>query len=88
MVRGEENLSTYTFNTHKLKHRFCSTCGVQGFAEGQDKDGKETRAVNLRAVRPGAGLAQLAIERPPSPEEREQRKPAIAHEGHGAGGHH
>jgi hypothetical protein len=58
--QGEDSLTTYTFNTHKLKHRFCSTCGVQGFAEGLDKDRKETRAVNLRAV-PECDLEVLKI---------------------------
>jgi hypothetical protein len=56
--QGDGALTTYTFNTHKLKHRFCTTCGVQGFAEGQDKDGNETRAINLRAV-PAADLDTL-----------------------------
>jgi hypothetical protein len=46
---GEGSLSTYTFNTHKLKHRFCPACGVQPFAEGEQK-GQAMRAVNLRCV--------------------------------------
>jgi len=57
---GEDALTTYTFNTHKLQHRFCRSCGVQGFAEGQGKDGVETRAVTLRAV-PDADLTNLKI---------------------------
>ncbi|RVE63492.1 hypothetical protein OJAV_G00136830 [Oryzias javanicus] len=28
---GQENLTTYTFNTHAAKHTFCKTCGVQSF---------------------------------------------------------
>ena len=44
--------------------------------------------VNLRSVPTGAGLARLGIERPPAPEEGRPTAPAIAHEGHGAGGHH
>ncbi|GAA0578429.1 NADH-quinone oxidoreductase subunit J [Craurococcus roseus] len=44
--------------------------------------------VNLRSVPTGAGLARVGIERPPSPEEARPAAPAIAHEGHGAGGHH
>ncbi|WKY11227.1 hypothetical protein Q1695_003078 [Nippostrongylus brasiliensis] len=31
LVQGEDNLTTYTFNTHKAKHMFCRTCGVQSF---------------------------------------------------------
>ena len=60
LASGEDALTTYTFNTHKLKHRFCSRCGVQGFAEGKDKEGKDTRAVNLRAV-PDCDLEKLKI---------------------------
>ncbi|MEM9188290.1 MAG: GFA family protein [Myxococcota bacterium] len=31
LISGREALTTYTFNTHVAKHRFCSTCGVQCF---------------------------------------------------------
>jgi hypothetical protein len=60
LTSGEDALETYTFNTHKLKHRFCRTCGVQPFAEGRGPDGTETRAVNLRCV-PSIDLDSLSI---------------------------
>jgi hypothetical protein len=50
LARGSDALETYTFNTHRLSHRFCRTCGVQPFAEGKGPDGAETRAINLRCV--------------------------------------
>ena len=31
LVKGEDKLTTYTFNTHQAKHTFCSICGVQSF---------------------------------------------------------
>lgn len=31
LIKGEDNLTTYTFNTHQAKHTFCRTCGVQCF---------------------------------------------------------
>jgi len=31
LICGEDALSTYTFNTHAAKHRFCSFCGVKSF---------------------------------------------------------
>ncbi|XP_030078067.1 centromere protein V isoform X2 [Microcaecilia unicolor] len=31
LLKGSNNLTTYTFNTHKAKHTFCKTCGVQSF---------------------------------------------------------
>lgn len=60
LTSGGEALDDYTFNTHRLRHRFCSTCGVQPFAEGASPDGTETRAVNLRCV-PAIDLDALII---------------------------
>ena len=57
-----DTLETYTFNTHKLRHRFCRTCGVQPFAEGVSPTGQETRAVNLRCV-PSIDIDTLEITR-------------------------
>jgi hypothetical protein len=31
IVRGEDNLAAYTFNTGTAKHLFCKTCGVKSF---------------------------------------------------------
>jgi hypothetical protein len=31
LVRGQESLTTYTFNTGVAKHRFCRVCGVRPF---------------------------------------------------------
>jgi hypothetical protein len=31
LLSGQDSLSTYTFNTHKAKHYFCKTCGVQSY---------------------------------------------------------
>ncbi|CAN2387845.1 Centromere protein V [Pristimantis euphronides] len=31
LLKGADNLTTYTFNTNKAKHTFCKTCGVQSF---------------------------------------------------------
>lgn len=45
-----ENLSTYTFNRHVIRHHFCSTCGIAPFGEGRGPDGAETAAINLRCL--------------------------------------
>lgn len=29
--QGEDNITTYTFNTGQAKHTFCKTCGVESF---------------------------------------------------------
>jgi len=31
LVKGEDSLSTYTFNTKTARHLFCSTCGIKAF---------------------------------------------------------
>lgn len=31
LLKGANNLTTYTFNTKKAQHTFCKTCGVQSF---------------------------------------------------------
>lgn len=62
LSRGAEELETYTFNTHKLRHRFCRTCGVQPFAEGRSQDGADIRAVNLRCI-PALDLDGLKIDK-------------------------
>ncbi|MBI1424741.1 MAG: GFA family protein [Gammaproteobacteria bacterium] len=31
LLTGEDNLSTYTFDTHEAKHLFCRTCGIKSF---------------------------------------------------------
>ena len=31
LLSGEDNLSTYTFNTGVAKHTFCKTCGIHSF---------------------------------------------------------
>lgn len=49
-VTGESELTTYTFNKHVIKHRFCRSCGVQPFGEGVDPQGNATAAVNIRCL--------------------------------------
>jgi centromere protein V len=31
LLSGENNLGTYTFDTHEAKHLFCRTCGIKSF---------------------------------------------------------
>lgn len=31
LIQGEDNLSTYAFNTGVAKHLFCKTCGIKSF---------------------------------------------------------
>jgi hypothetical protein len=50
VLRGEEDLSTYTFNTHTIAHRFCATCGCAPFGEGKKPTGEATAAINVRCL--------------------------------------
>lgn len=50
ITAGEENLTEYRFNTTKLEHLFCKTCGVEAFCKGKDKDGNPTIAINVRTI--------------------------------------
>ena len=49
-VTGEAELTTYTFNKHVIKHRFCKTCGVLPFGEGVDPKGNKMAAINIRVL--------------------------------------
>jgi hypothetical protein len=40
----------YTFNTHKIRHRFCATCGCAPYADEPNSKGGETAAINLRCL--------------------------------------
>lgn len=48
---GEDNLTEYRFNTKKLQHLFCKTCGIEGFAYGNSPvDGSPMVAVNVNCL--------------------------------------
>jgi hypothetical protein len=46
----EGNASTYSFNKHNIKHRFCPVCGMHPYGEGTDPRGNHTAAVNIRCL--------------------------------------
>jgi hypothetical protein len=50
ILQGDDELSTYKFNTHTIEHLFCGDCGVEAFGMGKDADGKATAAINLRTL--------------------------------------
>ena len=60
LLTPEENLETYTFNKHKIKHRFCAACGIHPFAEAADPAGNPTAAVNVRCLE-GVDLSALPV---------------------------
>ena len=51
LTMPEENASTYTFNKHTIKHRFCATCGIHPYAEATDPaTGTPMAAINVRCL--------------------------------------
>ena len=50
LLMPEENLSTYTFNKHVIKHRFCTACGIHTFGEAVDPSGTPMAAINARCL--------------------------------------
>jgi hypothetical protein len=46
----DDNASTYLFNKHVIKHRFCPTCGIHPYGEGVAPSGDAVAAVNLRCI--------------------------------------
>src|SRR5688572_24648835 len=48
LLTPEDNASTYLFNKHVIKHRFCARCGIHPYGEGTAPDGKAMAAINLR----------------------------------------
>jgi hypothetical protein len=55
-----EKMSTYMFNKHVIKHRFCPTCGMHPFGEGASPSGQETAAINVRCLE-GVDLSALKV---------------------------
>jgi hypothetical protein len=58
LLRGEENLTTYQFNTGVARHTFCRTCGIHAFYVPRSHPDKID--VNVRCL-DGFDLTQLSI---------------------------
>jgi hypothetical protein len=61
VLTPEEQLGSYTFNKHVIKHRFCPTCGIHPYGEGKDPQGQAMAAINLRCIE-GIDLAALPVQ--------------------------
>ncbi|MBV8035913.1 GFA family protein [Roseateles sp.] len=56
----DENASTYTFNHHVIRHRFCPSCGMHPYGEGQGPTGEAMAAINIRCLE-GIDLATIPL---------------------------
>ena len=50
LLTPDDNASTYTFNKHVIRHRFCATCGVHPYGEAPDPKGNQMAAINIRCL--------------------------------------
>jgi hypothetical protein len=58
LLTPESDASTYLFNKHLIRHRFCPTCGIHPYGEAKAPSGELMAAVNLRCIE---GIALQAI---------------------------
>ena len=57
LVRGHDNLTTYTFGTHTAKHHFCTTCGIHSFY--RPRSHPDAIDVNLRSIANSKAVSAL-----------------------------
>ena len=50
ILAGADVLRTYRFNTEKIEHLFCPTCGIEPFARGTGGQGAETYMINVNCL--------------------------------------
>ncbi|WP_036482778.1 GFA family protein [Myxosarcina sp. GI1] len=58
LIKGEDVLTTYTFNTHIARHTFCSICGIHAFY--RPRSHPNAIDVNLRTL-DGEAMAYFEI---------------------------
>ncbi len=62
LLTPENDIATYTFNKHVIKHRFCPTCGIHPYGEAVDPKGNPTAAINIRCL-DGVDLEKVPVQR-------------------------
>lgn len=50
LLTPDDAASTYTFNKHVIKHRFCPVCGMHPYGEGESPTGNIVAAINIRCL--------------------------------------
>lgn len=50
LLTPEEETASYSFNRHRIRHRFCGTCGIHPYAEGKSPAGDPMAAINVRCL--------------------------------------
>jgi hypothetical protein len=60
LLTSQNDVATYTFNKHRIKHHFCKICGTHPYADGVDSKGNPMAAINIRCL-PGVELASVPV---------------------------
>lgn len=50
ITKGQDHLTEYRFNSKKIEHSFCTTCGFQCFGRATMPDGTPGAAINVRTI--------------------------------------
>jgi hypothetical protein len=50
LLTDESAASTYLFNKHVIRHRFCANCGIHPYGEAPGPGGVQMAAINLRTL--------------------------------------
>lgn len=58
---GEDNLTLYRFNTEKIDHLFCKTCGIESFARGADGEGNVMVMINVTCLEDAPAIDRSTI---------------------------
>ncbi len=61
LLTPDDAASTYEFNKHNIKHRFCPVCGIHPYGEGTDPKGNRMAAVNIRCIE-GIDLEPIPVQ--------------------------
>jgi hypothetical protein len=61
LLTSADNIGTYTFNKHVIKHNFCQTCGIHPYGEGVDPKGNRMAAINIRCLE-GIALESIPVQ--------------------------
>ena len=61
LLSGEDQLTTYRFNTETIEHLFCKTCGIESFARGSDGKGNTMVMINVNCLEQPPKIDPTAI---------------------------
>ena len=61
LLSGADQLTPYHFNTDKIDHLFCKTCGIESFARGSDGKGNDVVMINVNCLEGAPPIDRTAI---------------------------